>query len=59
MLGVGGSWHLGRLKIVSDRDYQRESSGMNLSKRRMERRVLAQRNDEALSVLDAIESGND
>lgn len=59
MLGVGGTWHLGRLKFESDHDYQREGSGTNLGKRGMERRVLAQRNDEALSVLDAIESGND
>ena len=41
MLGVGGAWHLGRLKFESDRDYQREGSGMNLGKRGMERRVLA------------------
>lgn len=59
MLGVGGAWHLARLQIELDRTWQRESSGTNFGKRGMERRVLTQRNDEALSVLDAIESGND
>jgi hypothetical protein len=59
MLGVGGTWHLSRLQIELDCACQHESSGTNLGKRWMERRVLAQRNDEALSVLDAIESGNE
>jgi hypothetical protein len=59
MLGVGGAWHLPRLQIELGRACQRESSTRNLGKRGMEGRVLAQRNNEALGVLDAIESGND
>ena len=43
----------------SDRACQRESSTTNLGKRGVEWRVLAQGNDETLSVLDTIESGND
>ena len=43
----------------SDRVCQRESSMTHLGKRGVEWRVLAQCNDETLSVLDAIESGND
>jgi len=57
MLGVGGAWHLGRLQIELGRSCQRESSSRHLSKRGMEWSVLAQRNDEALGVLNAIESG--
>ena len=43
----------------SDRVCQREVSTTDLGKRRVEWRVLAQCNDETLSVLDTIESGND
>jgi len=58
MLGVGRAWYLGGLRVGSDRACQRESNGTNLGKRGVERRVLAQCNDETLGILHAIEPGN-